>query len=383
MTNAARMKKWIWIPALTATLVICGCKTNEAEVATAETTATPEPVVISIGVVASAEATEVPLAPPTFSPTPSPAPTEDPMSFAKLAPTVNMTYEELVGSTDDMKKKPKELIKGYPDPKTYYIIVDKQWQVTMVFQRIDDGSNWGKPDYENPVRYMLCSTGNPNKPYGYETMSGTWDIEVPKARFHQFVNLEAAQYLTLIHSLTYFHSILYEKNYDLSTLIKETYDALGSRDSHSCIRLTVPDARWVFYNIAPGTTCEIRNGDPNDTATQAIRAQLVLPASKSGVRLRASEYTWTDNWKIEDVAQDVKYKDQALPKPDTGNAEEIGVTPAPDQTGGTTAPGTPADGGAVATPAPAVPDAPAADTPAPAADTPAPQRNDDIGDVTF
>jgi hypothetical protein len=58
---------------------------------------------------------------------------------------------------------------------------------------------------------MLCSTGNPNKEYGHETTSGTWQIGVPKERFYQFVNLEAAQYLTLIHSRTYFHSVLYDK----------------------------------------------------------------------------------------------------------------------------------------------------------------------------
>jgi hypothetical protein len=44
-----------------------------------------------------------------------------------------MTYEELVGSLDDMDMKAKELLKdGFPDPKTYYIIVDKQWQLVLV-----------------------------------------------------------------------------------------------------------------------------------------------------------------------------------------------------------------------------------------------------------
>lgn len=41
----------------------------------------------------------------------------------------------------------KELLKdGYPDPKTYYIIVDLQWQVVMVYKRLDDGTTFGKPD---------------------------------------------------------------------------------------------------------------------------------------------------------------------------------------------------------------------------------------------
>ena len=36
-----------------------------------------------------------------------------------------MTFEELVGSTDDVYEEARDLLKdGYPDPDTYYIIVD-------------------------------------------------------------------------------------------------------------------------------------------------------------------------------------------------------------------------------------------------------------------
>ena len=70
------------------------------------------------------------------SPTPTPEPTPTPRPFSYYAPTVNMTYEELVGSLDDMSAKGKELLKdGFPDPKTYYIIVDKQWQVQLQYVR--------------------------------------------------------------------------------------------------------------------------------------------------------------------------------------------------------------------------------------------------------
>lgn len=360
-----------------------GCEKQEeaAEVLQAETVVTPEPQIVSIEVVEQdvAAAEQAPIPTPTAVPTPTPVP------FSHYAPTVNMTYEELVGSTDDMGKSGKELLKdGFPDPKTYYIIVDKQWQVTMVYKRIDDGTKWGKPDLEQPVRYMLCSSGNPKKDYGHETTSGIWPIEIPKERFYQFVNLEAAQYLTLIHSRTYFHSILYDKKGDLSTLLQSSYDELGKRASHACIRLTVPDSRWIWYNIGYGTTCEIRDGSPDDTETQMIRAQLVLPASKSNVRLKAKDYVWTDNWKIEDVAHELEYKYQKAPLPDMGDGADEDTTPAPDA-GTATNPGTTVpDAGAVTdgttpvvTPPPAAPVEPTA--------TPKTERNDDISgvEVTF
>jgi len=254
-----------------------------------------------------------------------------------------MTYEELVGSTDDMKVSARTLLKdGYPDPKTYYIIVDLHWQVVMVYRRKENGMMFGQPDYEQPVRYMLCSTGNPQKEYGNETTKGIFQIEPAKERFWQFVNLEAAQYLTLIRSRTYFHSVLYKKAADLNSLVKSSYDNLGSKDSHACIRLTVPDARWIFYNIGYGTTCEIRAGDKKDERTEAIRSQLILPPSKDA-RLKASNNLWTDNWRIEDLVRVLPYKYMAPRIPDTGDGnynEGTGGTPVDPGTGngGTTDP---------------------------------------------
>ncbi len=307
-----------------AALFTFGCSSAAETLSLAEASPTQAPVVVSMEVLDlnDTQYGDMP------SPTPTPEPTPTPLPFSYYAPTVNMTYEELVGSLDDMSVKARELLKdGYPDPKTYYIIVDKQWQLVLVYMRIDDGTKFGKPDLTQPVRYMLCSTGNPNKEYGHETTSGTWQIEVPKERFYQFVNLEAAQYLTLIHSRTYFHSVLYDKAKDLSTLVQESYDRLGYKESHACIRLTVPDARWLWYNIGYGTTCEIRDGDLLDSDTGTIRAQLVLPPSIPGIKLKAGTAPWTDNWTIEGVAHELPYKYEPAPLPDLGDGDEETPTP--------------------------------------------------------
>ncbi len=336
------MTRLKWMPLLlifmlaTVLSVAGGC---QGEAVTAEPSITPEPEKPQIVSLDIADPTPT-VVPSTPEATPTPGPT--PVPFSYYAPTVDMTYEELVGSTDDMSKNGKELLAaGYPDPKTYYIIVDKQWQLVLVYKRIDDGSKFGKPDYDQPVRYMLCSSGNPNREYGHDTTSGIWAIEPAKERFYQFVNLEAAQYLTLIHSRTYFHSILYDKARDLSTLIKESYDDLGTKASHACIRLTVPDSRWIWYNIGYGTTCEIRDGSKDDAVTAAIRAQLILPASKSGVRLKAGETPWTDNWTIDGVEHVLEFKYMAPRKPDLGDGD--------DSTDGSLD-GTTTDGGSTTTP---------------------------------
>ncbi len=308
-----------------AALFAFGCS---AAAVPPEPTLTPAPEVVSMEVVDLnvEDMGDMP------APTPTPEPTPTPVPFSYYAPTVNMSYEELVGSLDDMDKSPRELLKGgYPDPKTYYIIVDLNWQVVMVYKRIDDGTQFGKPDLTQPVRYMICSTGNPNSEYGHETTMGIFQIQAPKGRFYQFVNLEAAQYLTLIRSRTYFHSILYDKAENLNSLIKESYDDLGTKASHACIRLTVPDARWIWYNIGYGTTCEVRKGDPLDADTGSIRAQLKLPPSIEGVRLKAGEAPWTDNWRIEDLVLVLPYKHETLPLPDLGDGDT--ETPLPTGTG--------------------------------------------------
>ena len=341
MTHKERHAASLLIPvfAVFAALFTYGCTSAAAPSPTPSPT--PEPEIISMGVV-DLNGNEFEAIP---SPTPTPEPTPTPIPFEIYAPTVKMSYEELVGSLDDMDEKESVLLKdGFPDPATYYIIVDKQWQLVLVYKRLDDGTKLGKPDLTQPVRYMICSTGNPEKEYGNETTSGIWQIGVPKVRFYQFVNLEAAQYLTLIHSRTYFHSVLYDKKGNLDSLVQESYDKLGTKASHACIRLTVPDARWIWYNIGYGTTCEIRDGDSTDSATAAIRAQLVLPASIKNVRLKAGGQPWTDNWTIEGVEHMLPFKYQSPPLPDGYNADGTtiapAITPEPSIDPGTTDPGT-------------------------------------------
>lgn len=253
---------------------------------------TPDPTPITI-VEASTEPMPTPyISPaPTHSPVPTEPPTPTPNPFLRYAPTIGMSFEELIGDNGNY-----ELPKGYPAPDTYKIIVDEYHQVTMVFSKDAEGN------YTVPVRYMLCSTGA-----GGCTPKGNFSMGAYRVRFSLF-NRDGrfGQYWTQVFGAIYFHTTLYLAR-DVSTYETASYDMLGNMDSHGCIRLTVPDARWMWYNIAAGTSCVIRAGDPNDAETAAIRAQLVLADSVEGLDLEPGEAPYTDNWRIEDVPLEVPF----------------------------------------------------------------------------
>ena len=103
------------------------------------------------------------------------------------------------------------------------------------------------------------------------------------------------QYWRQITGAIYTHSLLYlHRNANSYT---NSYSRLGRRASHGCVRMMVPDARWVYYNLAPGAVCEIIRGDKNDEPSAAIKAQLVFPA-KPGSRpgLKPGGIPVTEAW---------------------------------------------------------------------------------------
>ena len=256
---------------------------------------------------------------PTATPLPTPTPTASPIPFSYYAPTVNMTFEELVGGLADSYYETEGIDpvsvrpKGYPAADTYKLIVDVTWQVVMAFKKDANG------EYTVPVRYMLCSTGSAKNGL---TKIGKFKLKECRLRFGTFASGDfSAQYWTLIVSRTYFHSVVYHRGArngqkDLNSVYVDKYLKLGTPDSHGCIRLPVPDARWIYYNCAHGTEVEIRDGDKNDAQTRAIREQLKLappPAVVSGLAPGSAPYT--DNWTIEDVPQEVKYVHATPPPP--------------------------------------------------------------------
>ncbi len=219
----------------------------------------------------------------TIASTPAPTPLRA-LPISKLAPTTAMSFDELVGD-NGIYEEPA----AYPPPDTYRIVIDVRYQVVLVYKRGQSG------EYDVPVRYMICSTGATKTP----TPRGTFSSGEHKVRFGLFVNNGVyGQYWTEITHRIYFHSILYTRR-DANYYTKTSYNALGKRVSHGCVRLLVPDARWIYYNIAPGTTIEIRKGDKADEQTAAIREQLVRPAvPEVRPNLTPGDIPYTDNWNI-------------------------------------------------------------------------------------
>ena len=151
------------------------------------------------------------------------------------------------------------------EPTPFAITVDVTNQVVSVYTRDDEGN------YTIPVRQMLCSSGK----VGTDSPVGDWVLNGRKARWCYFPKWgDYARYWTRINASVAFHSPIYSA---VSTkAIKEgSYEMLGNRASHGCIRLALEDAKWIYDNVGAGTVVSIRTDLPKDeelkTALKAVK----------------------------------------------------------------------------------------------------------------
>lgn len=217
---------------------------------------------------------------PSRSAKPSP-PEDEEEDFAKLAPTTVMSFEELVGDNGDYKP-----VKDYPPAGTYKLVVNIYYQFITAYKKDADGH------YSIPVRYMICSSGSPKKP----TPTGKFKLGKERHRFSKFVTYNVyGQYWTQITRNIYFHSLLYTEK-DASTYTNSSYQNLGKRVSHGCVRMLVPDARWIYYNAAPGTVVEIIRGKKDEKLAE-IKKKLTrakLPSKRPD--LKKGKIPVTEAW---------------------------------------------------------------------------------------
>lgn len=114
---------------------------------------------------------------------------------------------------------------------------------------------WNYGSYSKLVKTMTCTTGTTETP----TPLGTFKMGGPCGRWYFFKKFDCwAQYASRIVGGILFHSVIYSEK-DVSTLRQSTVNALGTRASHGCVRLSVENAEWIYRNIPAGTTCRIYN----------------------------------------------------------------------------------------------------------------------------
>jgi len=152
-----------------------------------------------------------------------------------------------------------------PTPIPYAMTVDVNNQAVIVYGLDDQGT------YTNVIRRMVCSTGMVSTPSDV----GVWTINGRRARWCFFSLYGSyAQYWTRINSNIAFHSVIYNQ-VDYNALSTKSYNLLGSRASHGCIRLLVSDAKWVYENIDEGVQVTVTEDLPLDPE---LRAALKPPA---------------------------------------------------------------------------------------------------------
>lgn len=126
---------------------------------------------------------------------------------------------------------------------SYQLKINKQSSCVTAYAK--DGSK----GYIIPVVSFACSPGN-------ATPLGTFYTGV-KHRWHQLFGA-VGQYTTQITGNYLFHSVLY-RSFNNHTLSASSYNNLGNRVSHGCVRLRVIDAKWIYDNCGSRTRVTIYN----------------------------------------------------------------------------------------------------------------------------
>lgn len=100
------------------------------------------------------------------------------------------------------------------------------------------------------VKQFVCSTGLK----GDETPLGVFRVSDRGKSFYSPSVSEGGYYWTRIEGDYLFHSVPFDKNYNMKP---EEAAKLGTPASHGCVRLALNDAKWIYNNIPRGTVIQI------------------------------------------------------------------------------------------------------------------------------
>lgn len=129
----------------------------------------------------------------------------------------------------------------------YWLKVNEQQNVITAYKKID--GKW------KPIRAMLCSTGlGGTTPKGTFYTQGRWN-------WGELMNDVYGQYCTHITDDILFHSVYYTERFDKASQVTSQFNMLGQSASHGCVRLSVVDAKWIYYTCKIGTKVTIYRSD--------------------------------------------------------------------------------------------------------------------------
>lgn len=143
---------------------------------------------------------------------------------------MNTTYAGTV--TDFVNKN------NFSSSTDYLIYVDTKNFKTNIFK--GSKNNW------KSLSSFLCSIGKPSTP----TPKGNFIVGIKGAYFGTKHGYKC-KYYTEITGNYLFHSIIY----NLNGTIRD--GRLGMAISDGCVRLALPNAKWIYNNIPKGTSIHI------------------------------------------------------------------------------------------------------------------------------
>ena len=124
-------------------------------------------------------------------------------------------------------------------------------RVSIDEQRVYVYSYDKNEDYTVLEHTFVCTTGADDTP----TPTGTFEFTGKGERWHHFLEFGSwAQYAFHIDGGIMFHSVLYDKKEDETSIQYSTLKYLGYKGSHGCVRLSVEDAKWIWENCPSRTT---------------------------------------------------------------------------------------------------------------------------------
>lgn len=177
---------------------------------------------------------------------------------AKKEEELRKKREEERKKAEEARRKRKEALiakylKNYkPNPeievkvksqlsKTAFLIwVDLNNQITNVF--VGEKGSW------KLIKSFTCATGKS----GNATPKGTFTISSRGSWFYSKKYSMGAKYWTRFYGNYLFHSV----PMDINKNVLDT--TLGTPASHGCIRLSIEDAKWIYYNVSCGTKVLIK-----------------------------------------------------------------------------------------------------------------------------